>query len=124
MTILAELLEKTKDNPLDAQMKQICDEIQQEEELNFKDLKNEKPVGPNIFLSILVPGLIKSEINFLCLEREFPGVYIVTLWSKTLSANSVSWPVNKRIKVWECKETTTQKILEFYSKTFKFIKGE
>lgn len=129
MTILAELLEKTKDNPLDAQMKQICDEIQEEEELNFKDLKNEKPVGPNIFLSVLVPGLTSIEINFLCLEREFPGVYIVTLWSKFVSKDvgisaQGKTTANKRIKVWECKENTTQKILEFYSKTFKFIKGE
>jgi len=127
MTILTELLEKSKDNPLDAQMKEICDKIQEEEELNFKNFKNEKPIGPNIFLAILVSGLTKNEINFLCLEREFPGVYIVSLWSKIIYPNSdggYKSTANKRIKVWECKENTTQKILEFYSKTFKFIKGE
>ena len=121
MTILAELLEKTKDNPLDTQMKEICDKIQEEEELNFKDLKGEKPIGPNIFLAILVPSLTKNEVNFVCLEREFPGVYIVSLWSKQLTTATSS---NKRIKVWECKENNVKKILEFYSKTFKFIKGE
>ena len=118
MTILSEVLEKVKNDPLDAQMKVICDEIQKEEEEKFKVLKDKKPVGPNIFLSISVPNLTKNELNFLCLEREFPGVYITSLWSK-IGDKSI-----KRIKTWECKENSSQKILEFYSKTLKFIKGE
>ena len=124
MTILTELLEKVKNNPLDAQMKEICDKIQEEEELNFKDFKKDKPVGPNIFLAILVPGLTKKEINFVCLEREFPGVYLVSLWSQMISEEEGKTAAKRRIKVWECRETAAQKILEFYSKTFKFIKGE
>jgi hypothetical protein len=124
MSTLTEILDKVKKLPLDEQMKQICDKIQEEEELNFKDLKSHKPVGSNIFLAINVPPLSENEINFLCLERDFPGVYIASLWSKVGSKDTKVYSTNKRIKVWECKENTTQKILEFYSRTLKFIKGD
>jgi hypothetical protein len=122
--ILEDMLKKVKDFPLDDQLKHFCDEIQKEEEEKFKDLKNEKPVGPNIFLSILVPGLTKNEINFLCLERDFPGVYITSLWSKPIDKDEKIKKTIKRIKVWECKENTAQKILEFYAKAHKFIRSE
>jgi len=121
MTILSELLNQVKNNPLDEQMKKVCDEIQTEEEEKFKILVKEKPKGPNIFLAILIPEMTRNEINFLCLEREFPGSYIISLWSRKRGSTE---QVMKRIKVWDCKEKTLQKILESYSKILKFMKGD
>jgi hypothetical protein len=124
MSNLSEMLDKINKLPLDEQMKQVCDKIQEEEEVNFETIKKQKPIGPNIFLSINVPSLTENEINFLCLERDFPGVYIVGLWSKQYPVPDGYVSSNRRIKVWECKENTVQKILEFYSKVLKFIKGD
>jgi len=124
MTVLSDLLEKVKNNPLDDQMKHICDQIQVEEEEKFKVLAKEKPKGSNIFLAILIPEITKNEIDFLCLERDFPGSYIISLWSKQRLKDGTDLGTIKRVKVWECKEIYVQKILESYSKILKFMKGD
>jgi len=120
-TLFEEILEKTKALSLDEQLKQICDKIQQEEESKFSDFIKEKLVGPNVFLSLKVPGMTGRETCFLCLEREFVGKYITSLWTKPHNERKTSL---KRTKVWEIKENSATKILETYGKHFKFMRGE
>lgn len=124
MTILEDLLEKTKSLPVDEQLKQICDEIQKEEQEKFKVLIKEMPVGPNIFLSIVAPGITGKERCFICLEREFPGQYIATLWTKIIEKEGEIKKQLKRTKVWEIKESQPKKILEAYAKILNFMKGK
>jgi hypothetical protein len=125
MTILSEIIDKTKNLPIDEQLKQICDAIQKEEQESwFEEVKNDIIKGPNIFLSILVPGITGKETCFLCLEREFPGKYITSLWSKINDSNREIKKTMKRTKVWEIKETEPKKILENYAITLKFMRGQ
>jgi len=124
-SLLEEIIKKTSTLPQDQQIKQICDQIQKEEEENSDEkLFEEKPTGPNIFLSILIPGITGKEICFICLEREFPGKYITSMWSKIYDIDIKNKRSIKRTNVWEIKETDPKKILEFYAKILKFMKGE
>ena len=125
MSMLDDILEKTKSLPVDEQLKQICDQIQEEEQKKFNEgVLDDMPVGPNIFLSIQVPGITGKETCFVCLEREFPGQYITGLWSKVINKNKENKKPIKRTRVWEIKETSAKKILESYAKILTFMKGK
>lgn len=120
MTMLDELVEKVVKLPIDEQLRQVCDKIQIEEQEKFKDVIKFMPVGPNIFLSVSVPEMSGKEVSFLCLEREYPGQYISSLWTKNVGDVNKSI---KRMKVWEIKDTAPKKILEAYAKLLKFKRG-
>jgi hypothetical protein len=122
--MLEEILEKTKTLPTDDQLKQICDQIQKEEEEKFRDYLGEMPKGPNMFLAIWVPGITGKELCYVCLEREFPGKYLVTLWSKLSEKSIIKKKSLIRTKVWEVKESAPKKILEEYAKILKFMRGK
>jgi hypothetical protein len=124
MTILDELLEKTKTLPVDEQLRQVCDDIQAEEQLKFKDFVIEMPTGPNIFLSIMVPGVTKKEICFVCLEREFPGQFIASFWTKMKDKENANKKPIKRMKVWEIKESIPKKIMQSYADKLNFMRGK
>jgi len=87
MNLIDNLLEKVKDLPFDDQVKIICDKIQEEEDLKIID-KDLKPKGPNIFLSLQVPGITEKDICFLCLEREASQKYIISIWTKQKDRNT------------------------------------
>jgi len=87
MKIIDDLLEKVKEMPFDSQVKFICDKIQEQEDSVVED-KEIKPKGPNIFLSVQVPGITNKDICFLCLERESSQKYIVSMWSKQKDRNT------------------------------------
>lgn len=114
MGILEQILEEIEPCKLDEQVRNICDQIIDEE-------KKEDycgPEGPNVFLSL---EALKTEKDhtFLCLEREEVGKFIITKYVKTLLTGPL-----KRVQVWVIKEDKANKIIRAYAQTMKYIKGE
>lgn len=123
MSILQELLKEIKTDDKTQQLKQLCDKIQIEETKGKED--NIAPKGPNIFLSLEVPGRNTKEIAFLTLEREVASKYVVVVYTARKSDLELLDEVSlKRRKVFEVDENRPEKILTFYAKQFKYMKGE
>ena len=119
MGIIDELLKEVESEKVDQQVKELCDKIFEEEKDKIKDLSI-LPKGPNIFLALEVPGRLRREISFLCLEREAQTTFIVSVWSKP----QVSKPPI-RTKVWGIKDyNNPSKILAEYAKRIKLMRGE
>jgi len=126
MGILNKLLSEIKgDNNID-EIRQLCDMISEEEEENIIHTEI-IPKGPNLFLTLEVPGRITNEIAFLSLERESEDVWLAVLFvtsrkeyifreSKTLSI--------KRQRVWSINDNRPEMILTEYAKRYKFLRGE
>lgn len=123
MGILQEILSEIKaDNNID-KIRELCDEIfEQEKHMIEHDLY--LPKGPNIFLSLEVPGRNGSEIAFLCLERESEDVYLVVLFTINRSQLSNENVNMKKQRVWEINEHKPDRILTEYAKKYKYLRGE
>lgn len=123
MTILQTLISELKTDDKTQQLKMLCDEIQAEEMTNIGN-PDILPKGPNIFLSLEVPGRNDKEIGFLTLEREAPKMYITvfsTIKSSYLENKEIA---PKRQRVWTIADVRPEKILTSYGKTYKFLRGE
>lgn len=120
MGVIDEILKEAgiEKSILDDQVRQICDQIFDEEKGNmehFRDL----PKGPNIFLPIECPGRTDYEIAFLTLERESPGEFFMGLWVKEKKTEKGP----KRIQTWPIKEASANKIMQEYAKRLRFLRG-
>ncbi len=123
MTILRELLNKIKTDDNLEKIRILCDQISKEEKLNQKYKK--RPVGPNLFLVLEVPGKLQDEVGFLGLERESEDVYLIILFTSNKSnINSEKPLIIKRQRVWEIKNNNPEKILTKYAKQYKILIGE
>ena len=117
MGILQTLIKELKTDDRLQQIRELCDQIQREEASNI--LHPEKLLkGPNIFLSLEVPGRYKKEIGCLSLIREFEEEYVV-VYSTSLEIH-----MPKRQKVWEINDYRPEKILTTYAKIYKHLRGE
>lgn len=125
MGILKELLSEIKTGTDTDKIREICDEIFEQEKKN-----NEHalllPKGPNIFLSLEVPGRNQSEIAFLCLERESEDTYLLVLFvinrSQLFKENETI--TMKKQKVLEINEHKPDRILTKYAQQYKYLRGE
>lgn len=120
--ILDELLDLVKDNPLDTQVKQICDRIISEE-IGDKECqeKYDGPKGPNILLSLKCTEYDGQEI-FVCLERESYGAYVVTSWRRSIKKKDSPLKRDTAISVGSI--TKAKSVLKVYATRYKFMKGE
>ncbi len=132
MGILQKLLKEIKsDNKEDAKLEGIrtlCDKIFEQEKGNNK-YEELLPKGPNIFLSLEVPGRIKGEVAFLSLERESEDVYLAVLFitseKEILKTRQIKeTPSIKRQRVWEINDHRPEQILTQYAKRYRFLRGE
>jgi len=121
MSILKELLEELIDSELDDQVKILCDKIIEEEREN----ENE-PIGPNIFLTIPIPSIVKTKQKFsgiktfLCLERDFKEKYYTSVWTYNITSEK-----QKRIKTWNIpNHNKAIKILETFTEQLKIMRGK
>lgn len=124
MGILETMLGELKTSDLDEQVKQICDQITDEERGRVQKAYI-GPDGPNIFLS-LEALRTKKEQMFLCLEREESEKYIVALYSRYIppaDKAGKTLPL-KRIQSWVVNEDKANKILSSYAKRLKYVRGE
>jgi hypothetical protein len=116
--ILDELISETSKHDKDEQMRIICDAIMKEEIENITDY--EGPTGPNIFLSLPVEIPKARTEDYICLERESKGVFIISHWSCLKSSEASP----KRVKVWPSKYDDIKKILKEFTERIVFLKGE
>ena len=122
MTILKQILDEIKTDDKTQKLKQLCDKIQREETDGKED--EIAPTGPNIFLSLEVPGRTTKEIAFLTLERETNSKYLVILYTMLKSQISNKIISLKRRSVSEIEDNRPEKILTFYAQKLKYLKGE
>lgn len=131
MTILNELLEEIQSSERDEQVKILCDSIFEEEK---KTIKHPPllPMGPNIFLSLEVPGRRKAEICYVSLERDMDK-FIATV-RVVKKSDYDEWIINRerrdplptlsKIRAVPINEDKPKKILREYAKVIKFMRGE
>lgn len=128
MGILADIISELGTDKLIEQVHMICLEILKEEKESFKYMEYASD-GPNILLTLEVPGRNQKEIGFLSLEREGEEIYLVifsTLLKRDIEANqnAEDAPPPKRQRVWEIRDGRAEKILTEYAKTIKLLRGE
>ena len=123
MTILEQMIAELKtDNKLE-QIMDLCSKIQEEERKNI--VHPEKlPVGPNIFLSIEIPGQTKRQIDYVTLEREDEDTWIIVLYSILRKHYTISDQNPKRQKAFVINDHRPVKILTAFAKKVKYLKGE
>lgn len=129
MGILQKLLKELEstDSTLE-RIRSLCDQISEQEIENVVHTSI-LPKGPNIFLSLEVPGRIKGEIAFLSLERESEDLYLAVLFVTSekefqKSIKQKEAPSIKRQRVWEITDHRPAQILTEYAKRYKFLRGE
>ena len=125
MGILQQLLEEIKTDIKSQQIREICANIFEQEKDHMENVLY-LPTGPNIFLSLEVPGRNTSEIAFLCLERESEELYLLVLFTikKSQLARSNDNLSMKKQRVWEVNENKPERILYEYAKQYKYLRGE
>jgi len=126
--ILQKLLKEIKTDDKLEIVRELCDKIFDQEKDNIEHMTI-LPKGPNIFLTLEVPGRIKGEIAFLSLERESEDLYIAVLFvtsKKELqkAGKQDEAPSIKRQRVWEINDHRPEQILTEYAKRYKFLRGE
>jgi hypothetical protein len=122
MTILKQILDEIKTDDKTEKLRQLCDKIQIEETGGKED--KIAPKGPNILLSLEVPGRTVKDIAFLTLERESNSKYLVILQTMLKSQLVNEDASLKRRKFWEIEDNRPEKILTFYAEKLKYLKGE
>ena len=125
MTIIEELLKEFKTSSEDEQIKILCDRIFEEEKDKITH-HNLLPQGPNVFLSLEVPGRKRSELAFVSLEREAVNKYVIVLRTVMgyLPKQEADPPPLKRQKVVEVNEIKPRKVLQKYAEFLKYMRGE
>jgi len=128
MGILATIIEELGTDELIEQVHMICQQILEEEKESFEYIDYASD-GPNIFLTIEVPGRNQKEVGFLSLEREGEEIYLVIFSTLTKAdmeshKNAEDAPPPKRQRVWEIRDHRAEKILTEYAKRAKLLRGE
>jgi len=123
MTLLRTIISELKTDDKTEQIRQLCDRIKQEEEETILH-PEALPQGPNIFLSLEVPGQTKNNISYLTLERESEDLYLAVLYNLSIAQyNKQNYSIRK-IKVLAIEDHRPEKILTEYVKTYKHLIGE
>jgi hypothetical protein len=126
MTVINDILKEMKTTDLTQKVREFCDIIMNEERPKFK-FPDLLPKGPNIFLSLEVPGRSDKEIGFLTLEREGEEDYLIvyhTLETYRITTDPENMIPPRRRKVWPVSENKAEKILAKFAKTVKILRGE
>lgn len=127
MGILETLLSEIKTPDLTQQVRELCDQIidQEKDKQKYPELA---PVGATVFLSLEAPGRNNKEIGFLVLEREDEENYVVVY--QTIEKHRINYEDMKeslpprRRKSWAIHEVKAEKILTTYAKKLKMLRGD
>ena len=118
MSLLTDLLNELSSSDSDETLKKLCDKIY-EQESKYVNHPLLLPRGPNIFLALECPDDFQK-YNFVCLEREERGKFIVSHWGILKRDTETS----KRIKAWDCRGLQNQKIVEAFLEKYNFLRGK
>lgn len=123
-SILTQILSEIKSDDNIEKIRRLCDKIQEEEKVNNISHPDKIPIGPNVLLSLEVPGRYKNEIAYLTLERESSDVFILVLFTISLIKYSKDDESPKRQKTWVITDHRPEKILTEYAMKYKYLRGE
>jgi len=125
--ILKILLEEIKTSDLTQQVREICDQIKEQEKNNM-EYPELAPKGPMVFLSLEAPGRNIKEVGFLTLEREDEERYAAVYHTLEKYRINVENPDDilppRRRSVWVIDENTAEKILTKFARKLKMLRGE
>lgn len=121
--IMDEIMKFVPSNDETEQIREICRQIQKEEEPNIKHTMK-LPTGPNIFLSLEVPGRRENEISYLSLERESATKYLAVYRTLYIKDYINKDKVAKRVKVFEINQFKPKKVMIEFAKHVKLMRGE
>jgi hypothetical protein len=131
MGILEDIIAELPSDELIEQLHMIATQILEEESDNFyydKRILDYASEGPNVLLTLEVPGRNKKEVGFISLEREGPEVYLVVLSTLPFIEMETKKPDEalppKRQRVWEVKNHRATKIMTEFAKKVKYLRGE
>lgn len=131
MGILEDIIAELPSDKLIEQLHMIATNILEEEEPNFyydKRILDYASEGPNVLLTLEVPGKNKKEVGFISLEREAPEVYLVIFSTLPITEIDGKKPDEalppKRQRVWEVKDHRATKIMTEFAKKVKYLRGE
>lgn len=123
LSILDEILKEVPANTETEQIREICKQIQEEEDPKIEH-RDKLPSGPNVFLSLEVPGRREGEISYISLERESQDKYLAvyrTIFKKYYNTEDVP---AKRVKVFEINQFSPKKVMVEFAKYVKLMRGE
>jgi hypothetical protein len=131
MGILEDIIAELPSDKLIEQLHMIATQILEEESDNFyydKRILDYASEGPNVLLTLEVPGRNKKEVGFISLEREGTEVYIVTFSTLPFIEMETKKPDEalppKRQRVWEVKDHRATRIMTEFAKKVKYLRGE
>lgn len=128
MSILRDLIDNMKTSDLVEQMRILTERIFEEESPDMEYIDH-RPQGANIFLGLQIPGEIRNEVGFLCLERENEDLWLISFWTTPVRQIKQAIDEDNRVflrkkRLHEIKDHRPEKILTKYAQTFKFYHGE
>jgi len=122
--IIDDLLKEIPSNEMVVQIKEICNQIWEEEKEGIKYPKM-LPEGANIFLALEVPSKHKGDISFLTLERDPMNEYVSNYYSiKIPHIQPLDLPqMPKKYQSHKLEGISAKKILIEFAKLVKFYRG-
>lgn len=127
MGILEDIIAELPSEELIEQLHMIATQILEEESPNFQYM-DFASTGPNVLLTLEVPGRNKKEVGFVSLEREGPEVYLMVYLTLPISELETKKPDEalppKRQRVWEVRDHRAAKIMTEFAKVVKHLRGE
>jgi len=126
MGILEDIISELPSDELTEQIHMVCSNILEEESPKFEYIEYASD-GPNVMITVEVPGKYKKEVGFASLEREGPETYLVIFSTIPISQlekepDEASPP--KRQRVWEVNDHRAVKIMSEFAKKIKYLRGE
>lgn len=120
---LEKILSETETSEYLEQIREICNKIWDEEKSKVRH-PGKLPKGPNIFISLEVPGRRENEYSYISLEREAEDRWLTvyrTIFTKDYTNKD---KFAKRVKVFEIRQFKPNKVLSEFAKHVKLLRGE
>ena len=126
MGILEDIISELPSDELIEQLHMIAIKIIDEEKEKFEYIQYASE-GPNVILTLEVPGRYHKEVGFISLEREGKETYLIifsTLPKSELLKGPDEASTPKRQNVWEVQDHRASRIMGEFAKQVKFLRGE
>ncbi len=123
MTILDDIIQTIPASTATEKILGICRHIQIEEHPKTEH-PNNLPKGPNIFLSLEVPGRRSHEISYISLEREEEFNYLAIYRTIFIKDYQTKDKHPKRVSVREIRYGDPKKVITEFAKIVKILRGE
>jgi len=127
MGILEDIIAELPSDELIEQLHIISTQVLEEEKPKFKYMEYSAD-GPNMLITLEVPGRNQKEVGFVTLEREGTETYLIIFSTISLMEMNTKIPDEasppKRQRVWEINDHRAVRIMTEFAKQVKYLRGE